>query len=46
MVQICMHNVMSASGGEAAQHQDAVQGVTHPDVRSRQSLPLRGVDSY
>ena len=46
MVQICMHNVMSASGGEAPQHQDAVQGITHPDVRSEQSLPLRWVDGY
>ena len=47
MVQICMHKVMSASRrGEAAQHQDAVQGITHPDVRSRQSLPLRWVDGY
>ena len=41
-----MHRAMPASGGEAAQFKDAVQGVTHPDVRSRQSLPLRGVDSY
>ena len=46
IVQICMHNVMSASGGEAAQHRDAVQGITHPDARSRQSLPLRWVDGY
>ena len=41
-----MHKVMPASGGEAAQHRDAVQGITHPDARSRQSLPLRWVDGY
>ena len=40
-VQICMHRVMSASGGEAAQDEDAVRGVTHPDVRPRQSLQLQ-----
>ena len=28
VVQICKHNVMSAPGGEAAQHRGAVQGVT------------------
>ena len=41
IVQICKHDVMSAPGGEAAQHRGAVQGITHPDARSRQSLPLR-----
>ena len=40
-VQICMHRVMSASGGEAAQYKDAVQGVKHPDVHPRQSLQLQ-----
>ena len=28
IVQICIQNVMSAPGGEAAQHRGAVQGVT------------------
>ena len=46
IVQICIQNVMSAPGGEAAQHRGAVQGITHPDARSRQSLPLRWVDGY
>ena len=41
-----MHNFMSAPGGEAAQHRGAVQGITHPDARSKQSLPLRWVDGY
>ena len=40
-VQICMHRAMPASGGEAAQYKDAVQGVTHPDVHPRQSLQLQ-----
>ena len=45
-VQICIHRVVSASGGDAAQYKDAVRGGTHPDVRPRQSLQLQGVDSY